>query len=239
MGQKSNDIPKLANDGLKSGTDSDIHCAEEADDVFQETSTRSSSYSGIRQPGQEFENIRTVHASGQELKKSADDMETSYRNFQAEDPGQELQKSADDMEKSYRNVEAEEPGQELQESDDDLETSYDIPKLANVGEKRSRHQHVESNLEEPKRQKLLPQTSQISNQSQDLMNGWDDGFGNYDPPEADAYENHGEPAAKVIALDQYIVRAEEMLAEARLSMSPINNEQYENCLLYTSPSPRD
>ena len=242
LGQKSNDIPKLAAIGGqkrsghehvesnvqepkrqklllqgKSGADSDIDRAEEADDVLQETSTRSSNYSGIRQPGQEFENIRTAHvaeasgaASGQELQKSANDF------------------SSADMETS----------QELQESDDDMETSYDIlnlakQKLANVGEKRSGHQHVESNLEEPKRQKLLPQTSQISNQSQDLMNGWDDGFGNYDPPEADAYENHGssahgEPAPEVIALDQYIVRTEEMLAVARLSMSPINNEQHEN-----------
>jgi len=242
LGQKSNDIPKLAAIGgqkrsghehvesnvqepkrqklllqRKSGADSDIDRAEEADDVLQETSTRSSSYSGIRQPGQEFENIRTAHvaeasgaASGQELQKSANDF------------------SSADMETS----------QELQESDDDMETSYDIlnlakQKLANVGEKRSGHQHVESNLEEPKRQKLLPQTSQISNQSQDLINGWDDGFGNYDPPEADAYENHGssahgEPAPEVIALDQYIVRTEEMLAVARLSMSPINNEQHEN-----------
>ena len=256
LGQKSNDIPKLAAIGGqkrsghehvesnvqepkrqklllqgKSGADSDIDRAEEADDVLQETSTRSSSYSGIRQPGQEFENIRTAHvaeasgaASGQELQKSANDFSSADM-----ETSQELQESDDDME-------TEEPGQELQESDDDMETSYDIlnlakQKLANVGEKRSGHQHVESNLEEPKRQKLLPQTSQISNQSQDLINGWDDGFGNYDPPEADAYENHGssahgEPAPEVIALDQYIT--EEMLAVARLSMSPINNEQHEN-----------
>ena len=84
VGQESNDIPKPANGGgqkrrveehvekskrqklllqTKNGVDSDIHRAEEADDVLQETSTRSSSYSGIRQPGQEFENIRTAHVA--------------------------------------------------------------------------------------------------------------------------------------------------------------------------------
>ena len=69
------------------------------------------------------------------------------------------------------------------------------------------------------------QTSQITNDSQDLMNGWDDNFGNYDPPEAAAYESHGQLAPEVIAVDCYIVRAEEMLAEARLSFSPIQKNQ--------------
>ena len=255
LGQKSNDIPKLAAIGGqkrsghehvesnvqepkrqklllqgKSGADSDIDRAEEADDVLQETSTRSSSYSGIRQPGQEFENIRTAHvaeasgaASGQELQKSANDFSSADM-----ETSQELQESDDDMETSYRNVETEEPGQELQESDDDMETSYDIlnlakQKLANVGEKRSGHQHVE--LEEPKRQNLLPQTSQISNQSQDLINGWDDGFGNYDPPEADAYEDHTQFAPADTRLDRHLARVDLMLAEVRLSVSPLQKNQ--------------
>ena len=102
------------------------------------------------------------------------------------------------METSYSNVQAEEP---------------DIPKLANGGQKRSGHQRVESNLQEPKHQKLLLQTSQITNDSQDLMNGWDDAFGNYDPPEAAAYENHAPAVLADTAMSRHIASLDLMLAE--------------------------
>ena len=130
-------------------TMADIHRAEEPDDVLgsaagQETSSR------IHQPGKEFENTRTipVQSNVQKLANSSRQERSDAALESADRQDTRATSDSNVHQSGYKLHQAEELGQK----------SNDIPKLANGGQKRTGHQHVESNLQEPKRQKLLLQT---------------------------------------------------------------------------------